>query len=101
MIQWIGENAGTIIVSIALFTLVTGIVIRMCKDKKQGKYNPFLAMGTGEDPQRWKQYLVLAMARCTDFFERLPLVQDKDILDNILYKGVWMRLRKARGGNHA
>ena len=71
------------------------------RDQKHHSYNPFLAMGTGEDPQRWEQYLVLAMARCTDSFERLPLVQDKDILDNILYKGVWMRLRKARGGNHA
>ncbi len=37
MFQWIGENAGTIIVCIALAALVTGIVIRMCKDKKRGK----------------------------------------------------------------
>ena len=37
MFQWIGENAGTIIVSIALIALMTGIVIRMRKDKKQGK----------------------------------------------------------------
>ena len=37
MFQWIGENAGTIVASIALIALVTGIVIRMRKDKKQGK----------------------------------------------------------------
>ena len=37
MFQWIVENAGTIIVSIALIALVTGIVIRMRKDRKQGK----------------------------------------------------------------
>ena len=37
MIQGILENAGTIIVSIALIVLVIGIVIRMRKDKKQGK----------------------------------------------------------------
>ena len=37
MFQWIGENAGTVVVSIALIALVTGIVIRMRKDKKQGK----------------------------------------------------------------
>ena len=37
MFQWIGENAGTIIVTIALIALVAGIVIRMRKDKKQGK----------------------------------------------------------------
>ena len=37
MFQWIGENAGTIIVSIALAGLAAGIVIRMRKDKKRGK----------------------------------------------------------------
>lgn len=60
------------------------------KDKKQGKYNPYLAMGMEEDWHRWEEYLVLEMAKCTTAFERLPLVQDKDILDNILYSGVWV-----------
>ena len=63
------------------------------RDRKQKHYNPFLAMGTGEDPALWEQYLVLAMGRCTEHFERLPLVQDKGILDNILYSGVWITYR--------
>ena len=64
------------------------------RDRKQGYYNPFLAMGmTEEDWPRWKEYLVLTMARCTDSFEKLPLVQDKDILDNILYSGIWLGCR--------
>ena len=66
------------------------------KDKRKGKYNPFLAMDTGKDWQRWEEYLVLAMGRCTDSFERLPLVQDKAILDNILYSGIWMNYRRKR-----
>ena len=37
MFQWIGENAGTIIVSIALAGLVSAIIIRLRRDKKQGK----------------------------------------------------------------
>ena len=60
------------------------------RDKKQGKYNPFIAMGMEEDWDRWRSYLVLDMAKCTTAYERLPLVQDKDILDNILYSGVWV-----------
>ena len=44
-------------------------------DRKKGHYNPYLAMGMKEDWQAWEQYLVLAMGRCTDFYERLPLVQ--------------------------
>lgn len=64
------------------------------RDKRKGQYNPFLAMGTGEDWGRWEQYLVLAMGRCTECFERLPLVQDKKLLDNILYSGVWVEYRR-------
>ena len=63
------------------------------KDLRKGKYNPFIAMGSGEDWQRWDDYLVLAMARCTGYYEKLPLVQDKKLLDNILYSGVWTNFR--------
>ena len=66
------------------------------KDRKKGKYNPYLAMGLGEDWQRWEDYLVLAMGRCTEHYERLPLVQDKALLDNILYSGVWVNYRGKR-----
>ena len=64
------------------------------QDKKKKQYNPFLAMGMGEDWTAWEEYLVLAMSRATDAYERLPLVQDKDILDNILYSGVWLEYRR-------
>ena len=63
------------------------------RDKKKGKYNPFVASDTGEDWLRWEQYLVLAMERCTKYYEMLPLVQDKALLDNILYSGVWTNFR--------
>lgn len=64
------------------------------KDEKKGKYNPYLAMGTGKDWKRWEEYLILTMGRCTDSFEKLPLVQDKLLLDNILYSGVWANQRR-------
>ena len=59
------------------------------EDRKKGKYNPFLARGDEEDREKWEEYLVLALGRCTAEFEKLPLVQDKALLDNILYSGVW------------
>ena len=37
MIQKIMENAGTIVVSLMLIGLVTRVIIRLRKDKKQGK----------------------------------------------------------------
>lgn len=66
------------------------------KDKKKNKYNPYIAMGLAEDPERWREYLVMAMARCTQEFEKLPLVQDKALLDNILYSGVWVHFRQKK-----
>lgn len=75
------------------FIYLTDAAVDYRRDRKKGRYNPFLAMGMEEDWQAWEQYLVLAMARCTHYFEKLPLVQDKDLLDSILYSGVWMEFR--------
>ena len=71
-------------------------------DCRKKRYNPFLAMGTGEDWKRWEEYLTLAMGRCARYYESLPLVQDKAILDNILYSGVWLQYgsRRRDGGKH-
>ena len=66
------------------------------RDKRKKKFNPYLAMGTCEDWPRWEEYLILALGRCTAEFEKLPLVQDKPILDNILYSGVWCNFRRKK-----
>ena len=70
------------------------------KDKRKRKYNPFLAMGMEEDWTKWDEILVLTMGRCTAEFEKLPLVQDKHLLDNILYSGVWMNKRRKKEDHH-
>ena len=66
------------------------------RDKRKKKYNPYIAMETGEDWPRWEEYLVMAMGRCTAEFEKLPLVQDKPLLNNILYSGVWSNFRRKK-----
>lgn len=80
------------------FIYLADAAIDYRKDQKKHSYNPFIAMGTGEDWDRWEEYLVLAMGRCTEHYERLPLVQDKKILDNILYSGVWLSYRQQQRG---
>ncbi|MBQ7344490.1 MAG: hypothetical protein IJW45_00320 [Oscillospiraceae bacterium] len=62
------------------------------KDKKEGNFNPL----PGEDPAVWEGYLTMALGRCTQVYQQLPLVQDKQILDNILYSGFWVSLRRSR-----
>ena len=76
------------------FIYLADAAIDYRRDVKHGKYNPFAAQGLGEDFDKWEQYLVLAMAGCTDAYERLPLVEDKGILDNILYSGIWLSYRR-------
>lgn len=80
----LGHNLGR-------FIYLLDAALDFSKDLKNGGYNPYIAMGmTQADWPRWEKYLVMAMARCTQSYERLPLEQDKDILDNILYSGVWV-----------
>ena len=83
------------------FIYLADAAVDFCRDRKKGKYNPLLAMSPEENREAWREYLVLAMGRCTDAFERLPLVQDKLLLDNILYSGVWCcfgRMKKEEEG---
>ena len=76
------------------FIYLADAAVDYCEDRKKHRYNPFLAMGMEADWKRWEEYLTLDMACCTDSFERLPLVQDKKLLDNILYSGIWIYYRK-------
>lgn len=62
------------------------------KDLKEGTYNPFKKIYQNEDyEQRVLDLLMLMISECTDSFERLPLIENVEILRNILYSGVWTR----------
>ena len=61
------------------------------EDQKRGSYNPLVNLFQ-ED--HLEQILTLTMSRCVFYYEKLPLVQDKGLLDNILYSGVWVRYRE-------
>ncbi|HOO28351.1 MAG TPA: DUF5685 family protein [Lachnospiraceae bacterium] len=67
----------------------------MEKDEKTGNYNPFLLREQPVDDDA-EQILLLMMADCSRAFERLPIVEDVEILRNILYSGVWCRYRLIR-----
>lgn len=74
------------------FVYLLDALLDMPKDKKTGNYNPFLARDW--DPGDLEKILLLTMGRATRYYEKLPLVQDKGLLDNILYSGVWIRYRE-------
>lgn len=66
------------------------------KDEKRGSYNPLLVRK--DDPafqDNCEQMLGDMMARATMAFERLPLIEDVEIMRNILYSGIWLRFESA------
>lgn len=79
------------------FIYLADAVVDYPGDRKKKKYNPLAA----SPRESWEDYLVFAMAECTKAYERLPLVQDKPLLDNILYSGIWTKVRKGIGDHRA
>lgn len=61
-------------------------------DLKQGTYNSLKKLYESPDFEVYtEQLLLMMMAECSKAFERLPIVENTEILRNILYSGVWCR----------
>lgn len=66
-------------------------------DIKTGDYNPFKEIYLNDNfEEQVLNMLLLMIGECTDAFERLPLVENVEILRNILYSGVWVRFGKSK-----
>ena len=62
------------------------------EDIKKGNYNPLKNIFYEEDfENKCYNKLTMMMAECTKSFERLPIVENVQILRNILYAGVWVK----------
>lgn len=65
------------------------------KDREKGQFNPLLPLYKKEDSDQFNEicrsYMTMFMADCAAHFERLPLVEDVEILRNIIYSGIWTR----------
>ena len=64
----------------------------LARDKRKGAYNPLRR--ASEQPgyeDEMREIFDLLLARCAAAFERLPCVDDVDLLRNILYSGVWLK----------
>lgn len=66
------------------------------RDIKKKSYNPLIARSTNETfAANCEQMLSDMMARAALAFERLPLLEDAEIMRNILYSGIWLRFEHA------
>lgn len=65
------------------------------KDMEQGNYNALISLyGKTDFDDICRNMMNYVLAECTSQFERLPCVEDAEILRNILYAGVWSRFDK-------
>lgn len=74
------------------FIYIMDAVMDLKEDRKKGHYNPMAAMQGMHSENDFIPILTELIGECTMEFEKLPLVQDVEILRNILYNGVWTRL---------
>ena len=74
------------------------------EDMEKGRYNPLIRKFSDPDfEEEMKTILTMMMAGCCKEFEKLPILENAEILRNILYSGVWYRYemvsQKRRKGN--
>lgn len=67
------------------------------EDLKSGRYNPLASRFGNEDfEEEIKTILTMIMAACCKEFEKLPIIENVEILRNILYSGIWYRYEMVR-----
>lgn len=71
----------------------------MKKDEASKSYNPFNNLDIENKAAYAKELLMLNLSFLSEEIEKLPLVQDKGIIDNIIYSGILNKVNKENKGN--
>ena len=66
----------------------------MKKDEENSSYNPFNKLNIKNREEYAKNLIMINLSMLSDEIEKLPLVQDKGIIDNIIYSGMLNKLQK-------
>ena len=71
------------------FLYIMDACLDLDADTIRNRYNPFRRRYGLENGAYFRDILQMLLGECLRHYDRLPLVRDKDILDNILCAGVW------------
>ncbi|HWQ74289.1 MAG TPA: DUF5685 family protein [Syntrophomonas sp.] len=77
--------------SLGKFIYIMDACLDLKADIKKERYNPLVASSS----ENFSTILNLLMADCTEKYKQLPINQDKNLIENILYSGVWTRYEAA------
>ena len=59
-------------------------------DIKKCRYNPMVEISSAD----FQQILTVLLCDCTDIYDKMDIVKNKNIIDNVLFSGIWTRYRR-------
>ena len=69
------------------FIYLMDAAVDLKRDIKKERYNPLVSIQSS----RHEGILKVLMADCVEAFSALPILRDRELMENILYSGVWTR----------
>lgn len=77
------------------FIYLMDAVTDLDDDHASGSYNPFKScFGLEDNEERFRDILKMQLGECVYFFDKLPLVEDAALMQNILCVGLWLRFNQ-------
>lgn len=77
------------------FIYLLDAVMDLDDDHASGSYNPFKScFGLEDNEERFRDILKMQLGECVYFFDKLPLVEDAALMQNILCVGLWLQFNK-------
>jgi len=73
--------------SLGKFIYIMDACLDFKDDIKNERYNPMIMSAS----ENFRDILNLLMADCTVVYKQLPIEKDKELIENILYSGVWSK----------
>ena len=81
--------------SLGRFLYVMDACMDLDADAALGRYNPFRRYyGLPDNEQRFRDILKMLLADCLKAFDRLPLIKDAGLMQNILCVGLWAQFNQ-------
>ncbi len=78
-----GEKLGKVI-------YIMDACIDFKRDLKKCKYNPLIETNT----KNFQQILTILLGDCTQVYDTMDIVNNKQIIDNVLFSGIWCQYRR-------
>lgn len=74
-------------IKLGKFIFIMDAVMDLKSDIKKKRYNPLILT----DSSLFENMLNMLMADCVEAYEKLEIVKNKDLIENILFSGVWSK----------